>query len=430
MRIGMPTTSYPSHAGDAAGAFVRTLAVALARRGHTIDVIAPSVGRQDPLGDRGVHVHRVRYAPRVLERTFGRFGAPDNLARDPFAWPGALSFPLALARSIAEHEREWDAIVSHFVVPTSLVASRFARGRPHVAVAHGTDVHVAASIPGLAARVLRSADALVCVSRALAFRLDAQDAIIQPMGIDRDETRSLDRDAARARTKLTRFTALSLARLVPIKGIDVAIRAVASLDDVDLLIAGDGPERAGLETLARSLRAPVRFVGHVSSIDRIALLAGSDAFVAPTRTMGLRTEGAPTSVVEAMAAGLPIVASFALAALVGGAGLISDGTVDSIACDIARLRDDSTLCDRLARAGRRASRAHDASEVAKRFESLLRFDDHGVRGERRRERRLRDAPRVLELGQHDAVRRAAPVDDHHALERAVRIQVEPDTIDL
>lgn len=373
MRIGMPTTSYPAHEGDAAGAFVRTLAVALARRGHVVDVVAPSVGRQDALGDRGVHVHRVRYAPSVLERTFGRHGAPDNLARDPLAWPGALSFPFALARALAAHEAGWDAIVSHFVVPTSLVVARFARGRPHLAVAHGTDAHVAASIPGLAARV-RRAGQLVCVSSALAERLGAPEARVQPMGIDRDETRSISRDAARRALGLTRFTALALARLVPIKGLDLAIRAAARAP-VELVVAGDGPERASLEALARTLGAPVRFVGHAQGEVRRALLAGADAFVAPTRAIGARVEGTPTSVLEALAAGLPIVGtrvSGLADAVPADAGLLSDvSTAESLARDLARLEGDPALRARLSLGARRASAPFDADRVASRFERWL-----------------------------------------------------------
>jgi glycosyltransferase involved in cell wall biosynthesis len=374
MRIGMPTTSYPSRPGDAAGAFVRTLAVALARRGHRIDVIAPSVGRQQDLGDARVHVHRVRYAPRSLERTFGRDGAPDNLARDPLAWIGAASFPLALARAIAAHETPWHAIVSHFVVPTSLVAARFARGRTHVAVAHGTDAHVAASIPGLAARVRRSCTHLVTVSGALATRLGATDAIVQPMGIDRDETLAMTREDARARMHLDGFTTLSLSRLVPIKGIDVAIRASA-IHRRALVVAGDGPERAALESLARTLDAPVRFVGHVDGDVRRALLAGCDAFVAPSRAIGERVEGTPTSVLEALAAGLPIVGTS-----VSGigetvpldAGLLAErSTPENVAAAIERLAIDGDLRARLGTGARRASAAFDVERVASRFERLL-----------------------------------------------------------
>ena len=369
MRIGMPTTSYPSHAGDAAGAFVRTLAVALARRGHSVDVIAPSVGVRDTLEDSGVLVHRVRYAPRALERTFGRFGAPDNLARDPLAWIGAASFPIALARALAAHQKHWDAILSHFIVPVSLVASRFAAGRPHVAVAHGTDAHVAASIPGLAEHIADETT-LVCVSRAIASQLRARAAIVQPMGIDRDALRATTRETGR-RT----LTALSLSRLVSIKGIDTAIRAVARTTDIELVVAGEGPERGHLEALARSLAAPVRFVGHVHGDTKRDLFARADVFVAPSRAIGSRVEGTPTSVLEALAAGLPIVGTriSGIADVVPhDAGLLSDpSTPESLARDLTLLRESSELRVRLSRNARAASAPFDMHRVAASFEQLL-----------------------------------------------------------
>lgn len=373
MRIGMPTTSYPSHAGDAAGRFVRTLAAELGRRGHFVDVIAPSVGRPDVLGDRGVRVHRVRYAPTPLERTFGGDGAPDNLARDPLAWIGAVTFPVALAREIAMHEASWDALVSHFVVPCALVAARFAKGRPHIAVAHGTDAHVAASIPGLGAHVRRSAGTLVCVSRALAARLHAPDAVVQPMGIDRDEAFGLSRVEARARAQLDGFTALSLSRLVSIKGIDTAIRGAARAG-ITLVVAGEGPERSSLGALARSLDADVRFVGHVEGEARCHLLRAADVFVAPSRAIGSRVEGTPTSVLEALAAGVPIVGtrvSGIADTVAADAGLLQDlSTSETIARDLSRLRDDPELHASLSLGARRASTAFDIARVTDHFERL------------------------------------------------------------
>jgi glycosyltransferase involved in cell wall biosynthesis len=371
MIIGMPTTSYPAHEGDASGAFVRTLAVALARRGHRVEVLAPSVRGEQIVHDPGVRVTRVRYAPRALERTFGGHGAPDNLRTDPTSWPGAVAFPLALARAIRAHRSSWDAIVSHWLAPTAMVAGRLADGRPHLAIVHGTDADLVARVPGLRDRALRSADTIAFVSSALASRLAVEGAFVQPMGIDRDETLSIDRDAARRRMNLDGFIALALARLVPIKGLDRAIEA-ARIANVALVIAGEGPERATLER--RAAGANVRFVGHVSGEDRLALLRGCDAFLAPSRALGARTEGTPTAVLEALAASLPIVGTriAGIADVVPpDAGLLSDGSADALARDLSRLVHDAPLRTSLALGARRASIPFDADRVAARFERVL-----------------------------------------------------------
>ena len=74
--------------------------------------------------------------------------------------------------------------------------------------------------------------------------------------------------------------------------------------DVEFVIAGDGPRRQELEALARTggIAARVRFIGHTENV--AAVLASSDMFVLPSRS-----EAFPNSVLEAMAAGLPIVAT-------------------------------------------------------------------------------------------------------------------------
>ena len=94
-------------------------------------------------------------------------------------------------------------------------------------------------------------------------------------------------------------------RLDPVKGLDHLIEAVgrvAAKRDVHLLLAGDGPQRAALATLAdrRQLAARVHFLGARDDIP--ALLQMADVFVFPSRT-----EGLPNALLEAMAACRAIV---------------------------------------------------------------------------------------------------------------------------
>jgi glycosyltransferase involved in cell wall biosynthesis len=99
---------------------------------------------------------------------------------------------------------------------------------------------------------------------------------------------------------------IGVGRLVPSKRFDLAISALAHLlkaADVELVIAGDGPERARLESQAEGL--PVTFLGHVSDRQTLAdLLRASDVLVMPSHS-----EGYPNAVLEALACGLPVVAA-------------------------------------------------------------------------------------------------------------------------
>jgi glycosyltransferase involved in cell wall biosynthesis len=97
---------------------------------------------------------------------------------------------------------------------------------------------------------------------------------------------------------------LTPARLNEQKGHPVLLEAVAEVPDAVFVLAGDGPERQALETLAEQLGVTdrVRFLGHRTDIPQ--LLAAADVFALPSLY-----EGSSLAVLEAMAAGIPIVSS-------------------------------------------------------------------------------------------------------------------------
>jgi glycosyltransferase involved in cell wall biosynthesis len=115
----------------------------------------------------------------------------------------------------------------------------------------------------------------------------------------------LERFTAIARAPAEPPIVLVAARLVPIKGVDVAIAAMPHLAHrARLVIAGDGPERARLAA------APHTWLGQVTAERRDDLLRTAGVVVVPSRvTPGGRTEGTPMIALEALAAGVPVVAS-------------------------------------------------------------------------------------------------------------------------
>jgi glycosyltransferase involved in cell wall biosynthesis len=98
--------------------------------------------------------------------------------------------------------------------------------------------------------------------------------------------------------------ALTLARLSDEKGLPYLIRAAVQCPNVTFLIAGVGPQLEQLEADARALGvdARVRFLGYRTDVQH--LLSISDMFILPSLC-----EGLPLSVLEAMAAGKPVIAS-------------------------------------------------------------------------------------------------------------------------
>lgn len=304
MRIGVVTTSYPRFAGDAAGVFVEGHARALRELGHEVEVIAAGGGDRDRDRDRGAGPRVVRVGTSGL---FYRGGAPDALERAPWrAGAEAIAFSARLAAEVARRARGWDHIVAHWLVPSALAA--LPSRKPLLAIAHGGDLYTLRRL-GLLAPALhllhRRGARLVFVSQALRARAREaaprlagwiDDAIVQPMGLD------LARFAALDRAPQDPPMLLVAARLVPVKGVDVAIAALAHVRQrAELVIVGDGPERA---RLAHPLR------GAVSTAERDQLLRRASVVVVPSRVLpNGRTEGTPLIALEALAAGVPVVAS-------------------------------------------------------------------------------------------------------------------------
>jgi glycosyltransferase involved in cell wall biosynthesis len=98
--------------------------------------------------------------------------------------------------------------------------------------------------------------------------------------------------------------ALVAARLSPEKGLGAAVEASAATG-VPLKVAGEGPERERLEQRAQQLRAPVEFLGRLARGEVARLLAGAGAVLLPSNYH----EFSPYAVLEAMAAGVPVLGS-------------------------------------------------------------------------------------------------------------------------
>ena len=299
MNLGLVTTSYPRFHGDPAGNFVEEHARALRALGHSVHVIAAGDGKPEREG-----------VIRIASPLFYGGGAPDQIERSfvRSLFAGA-SFTARMTAAVRSHSRSWDAIIAHWLAPSAL-ASLPAR-KPLVAIAHGGDVHTLRA-HGLLRSTLRALVArratLVFVNRELLAlaraEVPALEAIVQPMGLD------LDRFRAIRRVPTTPPTILVVARLVPVKGVDVVLTAFEQLaTPARLVIAGDGPMRAQLEARAKRF-ASVEFVGAVDTDTRDRLLGQASVVVVPSRILETgRTEGTPLVALEALAAGIPVVAS-------------------------------------------------------------------------------------------------------------------------
>jgi glycosyltransferase involved in cell wall biosynthesis len=350
LRVLTLSTLFPDATRPNFGVFVERQTRELAARpGIELRVVAPvglppgplaRMPHYQPLGDiparetwRGLDVMRPRFA--IVPGTGGRFHVAGLLrALTPLLDKVRGDFP-------------FDVIDAEFFFPDGPAAVALgARYSVPVSIkARGADIHHWGHGPTAAQvrRAGRLADGLLAVSQAMkrdmaALGIAAEKVRVHHTGVDSDRFRPLDRAAAKAGLGVTGPLVVSLGALIPRKGHDVVINAVATLPQATLLIAGEGPERARLEAqIARlGLEGRVRLLGAIPHDDLPALLGAADVMA-----LASSSEGLANAWVEALACGTPVVITDAGGAhevvTTPAAGRIAPRTADGFATAIAEL---------------------------------------------------------------------------------------------
>lgn len=315
-------------------------------------------------------------------------------SRHTTLWP--VPSVMSELRRVLERERS-DLVVLDPALPIGLAGPRL--GRRYAVVLHGAEVTVPGRLPAtrrLLSGVLRGASLLVAAGgypAAEAARVVGPGrlppTVTVPPGVDAGRFVPLDaaaRGAGRLRLGLPERGRLivSVSRLVPRKGVDVLIEAVASLrpefEDLLLVVGGSGRDLPRLRRLAERTRAPVRFLGRLSD-DDVPLLDGCAdvwAMVCRDRWLGLEQEGFGIVFLEAAACGVPQVAGRSggaeEAVLDGSTGIVVADPTDVVAVRqaLSRLLADAELRARLGAAARqRAVQDFDYDRLAERLLAAL-----------------------------------------------------------
>jgi teichuronic acid biosynthesis glycosyltransferase TuaC len=211
---------------------------------------------------------------------------------------------------------DFDLIDAHYFYPDGVAAVLLGRAldRPVVVTARGSDLNVVAKF-AVPRRWIRwtagRAAGLVAVSSGLQRRLvdlgiPEERVNVLRNGVDLTLFRPADRDAARRRLGLVRRTLLAVGNLVRLKRHRLMVEALASLPEFDLIIVGEGPERAAIEARAQELQLAdrVRLLGRVPQ-DRLP-----DLYTAADLLLLVSTsEGWPNVLLESMACGTAVLVS-------------------------------------------------------------------------------------------------------------------------
>jgi teichuronic acid biosynthesis glycosyltransferase TuaC len=218
----------------------------------------------------------------------------------------------ALDRLLRRGER-FDLIDAHYFYPDGVAAVMLGRAAklPVTVTARGTDVNLLPNFAlprELIRRAARRADGVIAVSGALAARLG--DMGVEPSritvlrnGVDPTVFRPTE-PYRTGKEPPPRPLALSVGNLVPLKGHDLAIAALAQIPELTLWIVGSGPERGRLERLAHQLAVAnrVRFLGSVPHERMPEVYSAADMLLLVSER-----EGWPNVLLEALACGARVV---------------------------------------------------------------------------------------------------------------------------
>jgi glycogen(starch) synthase len=372
LRIVLSPSAYYPHVGGIEE-LTRQLAVTLKSRGHEVSVLTnrwPEGVLHSEVLD-GVSVTRLLFPlPRAR---------PQAAARFVLSAPRAV---LALTTHIRRHRPDVVHVIGAgpqsaylgVLAPLMRVRLIFTAQGELTFDAQGIFRHSISLRAGLR-QMLRNADAVTaCSAYALrdlrAFESPRGPSQVVPNGVDPVEFTT----SAAATAQESGPYILAVGRLVPQKGFDVLLDAFADarLSQLELLLAGDGPERAALERRSERLgvTSRVRFLGSVDRAQLVALLRGAKLFAFPSRG-----EAFGIALLEAMAAGVPSVATSA-----GGipefsrngenALIVEPDDPVALAGAIHRLATDHSLRSKLEAAGRRTARDLSWQAIAERYEDV------------------------------------------------------------
>lgn len=304
MRICLFTPNFLPTVGGAER-MADLLCRSLIARGHDVQVLCQKQKAGPPIAPYPVHLY---HRPPAMH-----------------LWPGSIG------RSLGRLHRRWpfDVVLAFYAYPTGYAASRLksALNFGLVISTRGGDLYPTSHLhqkPGVMRAIragYKNADQIISLSGWMTQRL--HEVVGPPLppihtipnGIDLTEHDRLLADAADHRPQFidsARPFALQLATLTPVKRHDLVLDALAQSRSAfdraraQLIIAGDGQCRAALQEqiAARGLGDIVKLVGTVSGRDKYWLLAHARFMLSASIA-----EGLPNALIEAMASGLPVLAS-------------------------------------------------------------------------------------------------------------------------
>ena len=381
-KLLITASTFPRWEGDTEPRFILDYAKEM-NRYYDVTVLVPSA--PDTLESEmleGVRVIRYRYFPIKKWETLCYPGSIVGRIKKKkiriLLVPWLL---ISLLYHLHKYSKKVDAVHAHWFIPQGILQS-FLKC-PYIITGHGTDVTSMNQgiFRYLKKRAAQNANHIVVVSEKLrniilnVTEIKKEKVSVISMGCN---TREFGEkyDAPNFFEQDGKKVVLFVGRLDEIKGVSYLIEAVKKID-VRLVIVGDGPLRDELKHQAAGYGEQITFLGSKSHEELKRIYASADIFVAPSITASNGSqEGFGLVIIEAMASGLPVIAS-----RTGGiVDIIQDGrngllceekNVEQLRSTIERLLKDEQLYNELKQSGMETAAKYDYSEIAKRYKKII-----------------------------------------------------------
>ena len=355
--ILLNTHVYPRHSSDHVAPFMHDFAKLCSRFARVVVHCphAPGLAMSEVID--GIEIRRFRYAKESKQTLAYRGDMHKQVLGSPFKFMLFLKFlrnwRKATRRLIDEINP--DIVHAHWLIPGGYVTAKAKRNVPLMLSMHGTDVFLIRKrkfAQKIARKVFNKTSKCHFVSTALQDIIkesckrnsDSSDLIL-PMVFGLEKFKSAGGEKSNNRI-------LFVGRLLPVKGVDILLKALAMLDeDWTLDIVGDGPEMNTLEKLSQELHLNdrVTFHGAVQRDEITKFYSSADILVLPSQTTPTgEQEGLGVVLLEAMMSKVAVIGTNC-----GGIPevidneknglLVEQGEVESLSSAISRLIGDSKL---------------------------------------------------------------------------------------
>lgn len=382
-KLLVTASTFPRWEGDTEPRFVLDLASHMTDE-YDVTVLAPaSPGAKDTEILEGVNVIRYHYFPIHKWETLCYPGAIVPRIKEkkirillvPFLF---ISLYFKLWRILPAY----DIVHAHWLIPQGIVQSFFKK--PYIVTGHGGDVTSLnrGVIKKLKVKCLKNASHVTVVSNYLKERVEeiANHEIEEPsvisMGVDTSKfgrQYRIENYFGQGDKKVILF----VGRLAEKKGVTYLIEAMKKVDAI-LVIAGDGPLRNELVEQAKEQGDKIKFIGAKTHKELKTIYASADIFVAPSITAkDGDKEGLPTTIMEAVASGLPVISSKSSGIMEviedEKTGLLcEEKNVEQLSFNINRLLNDVEFVSFLLNNSKKIAEKYDYKNIAEKYKDILK----------------------------------------------------------